>query len=55
MSVFIHATVSPTAAFASAGLNAWLPNVDAPLGMVTDDDAPADGDCGVGDGDGGGE
>jgi hypothetical protein len=52
VSVFTHVTVSPTATITSPGLNALLPNTSAPLGMVTDDDAPPEGGAGGGIGDG---
>jgi len=50
-SVFIHVTVAPTATFKSSGVKARFPSVEAPTGIVTDDDGPP----GVGTGDGVGE
>ena len=57
MSVFIHVTVVPAAMLRSSGANALSPNVEAPTGIVTDDELPPGvgaGD-GVGDGEGDGD
>ena len=52
-------TVVPTVTFRSSGAKALFPRIEAPIGMVTDDEEPSggaddgDGD-GAGDGDGDG-
>jgi hypothetical protein len=51
-SVFIHVTVVPAVTFTVAGLNARSPSVDAPVGIVTDDDDGAGVGAGGGVGDG---
>jgi hypothetical protein len=50
-SVLVHVTVVPTATSARSGLKAVLVNVDAPIGIETDDAGPD----GAGDGAGSGE
>jgi hypothetical protein len=40
-SVFSHVTVAPTSTVRSGGVNARLPSVVAPTGIVIDDDGPA--------------
>jgi hypothetical protein len=52
LSAFIHVTVVPTATVRSEGLNALRPRVDAPIGIVTDDDGPLGEGVGAGTGDG---
>ena len=56
-SVFIHVTVAPAATLTSSGAKALFPSVDAPIGIVTDDDGVpgAGAGAGVGDGDAGGD
>lgn len=54
-SVFIHVTVAPTATFTSSGLNARFPSVEAPVGIVTDDEDGPGAGAGAGEGVGPGE
>ncbi|HJZ76834.1 MAG TPA: hypothetical protein VKE51_34105 [Vicinamibacterales bacterium] len=49
-SPLVHVTVVPTATVRSSGANARLPSVDAPDGIVTDDEAAPVAGCVDGDG-----
>ena len=51
-SLFVHVTVVPTAIARSSGANARLPRVDAPEGIVTEDEEPPTAGLGGVDGDG---
>ena len=52
-SVLVHVTVVPTGTVSASGMKADGPNVDAPVGIDTADDAPPVVDDGDGDGDAG--
>ena len=47
-SLFVQVTVVPAATSSSSGLNALVPNVDAPMGIVIDDGSAGVTGAGVG-------
>jgi len=51
-SVFVHVTVVPASISRVSGANARFPNISAPTGMLTVDDAPPGVGVGTGVGDG---